>query len=99
MRAMRCAKRIVDIEIAKFGQCFRKFRVIRFFLRLEADVLEQSDIAILHMINDLLRHLPKRVVTENDRLMDKRMQIIADRTKGIFLHMLSVGPAKMRYQY
>ena len=89
---------IVDVEIAEFRQSFREFRIVRFFLRLKAKVLEQRDIAVLHMLNDFFRHFPNCVVTENDRLMDERMQIFADRTKGIFWHALSVGPAKMRHQ-
>src|SRR4029453_13948929 len=95
----RRAECVVDVEIAKFRQRFREFRIVCFFLGLEADVLEQSDIAVLHMRNDFLRHFPNCVVAENDRLMDERMQMFADRAKRIFWHRLSVGPAKMRHQY
>src|SRR4030095_2593653 len=99
MRAMSRAECIVDVEIAQLRQRFRELRIVRFFPRLEADVLEQSYIAVLHMLNDFFRHLPNGVVTKNNRLMDERMQLFADRTKGIFWHRLSVGPAKMRHQY
>ena len=82
MGAMRRAERIVYIKITEFRECFREFRIVRFFLRLETDILEQSDIAILHVANDFFWNLTNCVVTENDGLMDKRMQIIADGTKG-----------------
>ena len=81
MRAMRRAKCVIHIKIAQFGQRFREFRIVRLLLRLEADVLEQGDIAILHVANDFFWHVPNRVVTENDGLVDQRVQIIADRTK------------------
>src|SRR2546430_9773956 len=37
-------------------------------------------------------------MTEDDRLMDQRVQIIADRTKRIFLNALSFWATKMRHQ-
>ena len=98
MSAMSRAERIVHIKIAKFRERLRKHRIVRFFLRLEADVLEQRDIAILHVANDFYRHLTNCVMTEDDRLMDQRVQIIADRTKRILLNALSFWATKMRHQ-
>src|SRR5437867_5903198 len=91
-------ERIVYIKIAKFRERLRKRGIVRFFLRLKADVLEQGDIAALHMIDDFFWHVPNRVLTEYDGLMDKRVQIIANRTKRIFFHTLSFRPAKVRHQ-
>src|SRR5439155_2274059 len=91
-------KRIVHIEIAKFCERFRKLRIIGFFFRLEADVLEQSDIAVLHVVKDLLRRFPDRNVTEYHWLMNERVQVIADRAERIFLDALPFGPAKVRHQ-
>src|SRR5947208_16301391 len=50
------------------------------------------------MLNDFLRHVTNGVVTENDGMMDQRMQIFADWTKRIFFHRLAFRPAKMRHQ-
>src|SRR2546430_8674380 len=98
MGTVRCTERIVYIKIAKFRERLSEHRIVRFFLRLEADVLEQSDIAVFHMLDDLFWHFPNRVLTEYDRLMDQGVQIIADRTKRIFLNALSFWATKMRHQ-
>ena len=50
------------------------------------------------MLNDFLRHITNSVVTENDGMMDQRMQIFANWPKRIFLHRLALGPAEMRHQ-
>src|SRR5260370_37425224 len=96
MRAMRGAKGVVHIKIAESRERLREFWIVRFLFRLEADVLEQSDIAILPMSDDFFRHLANRLLAKNDWLMDERVQIIADWTEGIFVHALSFRPAKMR---
>src|SRR6266699_1841841 len=79
--AMRCAKGVVHIKIAKFRERLREFWIVRFLFWLEADVLEQSDIATLHMTDDFFRHLTNRLMAENHWLMDERVQIIADWTE------------------
>src|SRR6266571_672237 len=79
--AMRGAKGVVHIKIAEFRERLREFWIVRFLFRPEADVLEQSDIAILHMTDDFFRHLANRLLAENDWLMDERVQIIADWTE------------------
>ena len=94
---MRGAKSVIHIKIAEFSECFRKFRVVCFLFRMEADVLKQSDIAVLHMIDDFFRHVANRLLAENDRLMDKRIQIFANGTKRIFFDALSFRPAKVRH--
>ena len=98
VRPVRRAERIVHIEISKFRERFREFRIVRLLLRLEPNVLQQSDVAILHMVDDLLGHVANRVVAENDRVMNERVQIIADRAKRIFFHALPLRAAKMRHQ-
>src|SRR5437763_1011709 len=79
--AMRCPKGVVHIQIAKFRERLREFWIVRFLFWLEADVLEQSDIANLHMIDDFFWRVANRLLAENDRLMDERVQIIADWTE------------------
>src|SRR6266513_3038926 len=79
--AMRCAKGVVHIQIAKFCESLSEFWIVRFLFLLEADVLEQSDIANLHMTDDFFRHLANRLLAENDWLMDELVQIIADWTE------------------
>ena len=42
---MRCAERVVDIEIAQPGQFFRKCRIVLFFLGMKAQIFEQQHFA------------------------------------------------------
>ena len=98
MRPVRSAKSIVYIKIAKLGERLGEFWVVCFFTGLKTNILQQRDIAVLHVLNDFLRHIASGVVTEDDRLMNERMQIFADRAKRIFLRRFPLGPAKMRHQ-
>ena len=70
MGAVRCAEGVVHINVRKFRERFREFRIVRFFFGLETQILEQRHVAILHVRDDLLRHISNRVVTENDRMID-----------------------------
>ena len=71
MGAMRRAERIIHIKIAQFRERFGEFRIVRLFFRLEADVFQQGNVALLHVPNDLFRNVPDRVLTEDDRMMDE----------------------------
>src|SRR5438094_5651555 len=98
MRAMSGAKSIVDVKIGETGERFGKIRIVRFFSGLESQVLEERHVAVLHVLYDFFRHVANRVVTENDRPMNKRVQIIADRTKRICVSWIAFVPSKVRTQ-
>src|SRR4029077_17347294 len=98
MRAVRGAKGIVHVKIGRLGKRFGEFWIIRFLTWVKPNILEQRDIAILHVVNDFLRHITSSVVAENDGMMDQRMQIFANWPKGIFLNRLALGSAEMRHQ-
>ena len=96
----RCAapKGIVHVKITQLGKRLGEFWVICLLTSLKPNILEQCDIAVLHVLNDFRRHIADGVVTENDGVMDQGMQVFADWPKRIFLHRLSLGPAEMRHQ-
>jgi hypothetical protein len=98
MRPMRRAKGVVHVEIAQLRERFGERRIVCFFARMEANVLQQCDIALVHVRDDLFRDLPDRVVAERDRMIDERVQIIADRPQRIFLDRLPLRPPEMRHQ-
>src|ERR1041384_584747 len=98
MRPVCGAEGIIYVKISQPGEGLGEFWIVRLFTRLKPNVFEQRDIAILHVLNDFLRHPTDRVMTKNDGLMDQRMQIFAYWTKRIFLSRFSLGPAKMRHQ-
>ena len=95
MRPVRDAKCIVHIKIAKFGERLCKIPIVCFLAWLKADILEQRNVAALHVVNDFLRHIADRIPTENDGVMNQRIQILADRPKRILLYRFSFGPPKM----
>src|SRR4029077_17230020 len=80
------------------GKRLGEFWIVRLLTRVETNIFEKRDIAVLHVLNDFLRHVTNGVVTENDGMMDRGMQIFADWSKRIFLHRLSFGPSKVGHQ-
>src|SRR6476646_1795972 len=98
MRAVRGAKGIGYVKIAQLGKRFGEFWIIRFLTGLKPNILEQRDIAVLHVVNDFLRHISNGVVTENDGMMDQGMQVFANWPKRIFVNRLALGPAEMGHQ-
>ena len=77
---------------------FGKSGIVRFFFRVETHVFEQGNVAFLHFGDDLFRIGTNAIVAESDRMIDQIVQRDTDRTKRIFLHRLSLGPAEMRHQ-
>ena len=75
------AEGVVDINFTEFGQRLREFGVVRFFLRLKAQILQQRHVTVLHVLNNFLRNIANRVVTEDDRLSNQSVQMIADRSQ------------------
>src|SRR6476619_4977008 len=96
MRAVRGAKGIVHVKIGRLGKRFGEFWIIRFLTWVKPNILEQRDIAILHVVNDFLRHITSSVVAENDGMMDQRMQIFANWAEGIISHRACLGVARKR---
>src|SRR6266404_5590998 len=50
------------------------------------------------MRDNSLRNAANRLGAENDRMIDERMQMIADWSQRIFFHTLAFWPAEMRHQ-
>src|SRR6202022_3088420 len=98
MRAMRRPERVIDVNFAEFCQRLSEFWIVRFFLRLKAQILQQRDVALLHCGDDLFRHFADRVVTKDDWLIDQSVQIITDRSQRVFLDALTFRAAEVRHQ-
>ncbi len=45
VRAVRGAERIVDVDIRELGEALREGRIVGFLPGVEADVLQQEDVA------------------------------------------------------
>ena len=70
MRAMRGAERVVDEDVAEFGDLLREGRIVLFLAGMEARVLEQEDIAVLQLGDGRLRNVAHAIVRERDRASD-----------------------------
>src|SRR6188472_1608962 len=71
MRPVRGAESIVHVKITQLGKRLGEFWIVRLLARVETNIFEQRDIAVLHVLNDFLRHVTNGVVTENDGVMDR----------------------------
>ena len=98
MGAMGCAESVVHINIAEPGERFRELWIVRFFPRLKTDILEERDVALLHVLNDFLGNGADCVVTKRDRMIDQCVQMIRHRPERILLNRLSFRPPKVRQE-
>jgi hypothetical protein len=62
VRAMRRAERVVHVALAQSGQCLRESGVVLLFLGVEAQVLEQQDLAVAERGGSGLGGRPHAVV-------------------------------------
>ncbi len=62
VRAVHGAERVVDVDVAELGELLREAVVVLLFFRVEAEVLEQADLAGAQIEDDLLRRVADAVV-------------------------------------
>src|SRR5262245_455295 len=98
MSSVRGSESVVHIQIAKLGQFFSESRIVRFFARIETNILEQCDVAILHSRNDFRRYFSGSFRTECNRMVDQGMQIFAYQSQRIFFGWFSLWSTEMRHQ-
>src|ERR1043165_8856750 len=68
MRAMRCAERVIYIKtVAQRSELFREPIVVLFFFRVKTKVLEQQDVAVLHLLRHLLNFISDAVMRKFNR--------------------------------
>src|SRR5207253_4744348 len=98
VRAMRGPEGIIDIDVAEFRESTGELWVVRFLPGMKTQIFQERDVAVLHRGDDLFRHLANYVVTEDDRLIDQGVQMIADWSERVFLDTFSLRPAEVRHQ-
>ena len=89
--AMRGTEGIVHVDVAELRERLRKPRVIGFLLGLKADVFEQRHVAVVHVRDDLLRHVADSVVAEGDGLANERVQVICHGPQRLLLVRFPFG--------
>ena len=64
---MRGAEGVVHVDSGESGQTLREFRIVGFFARVEAQVLEQQDLSRLQALRRRLRFPSDALLDEPDR--------------------------------
>ena len=59
-------KRIIDINIAIFSQCFGKCRIVLFFAFMEACIFEKNNITVFQGIDSGFRFFANAVLGKSD---------------------------------
>ena len=104
VRAVRRAERVVDIDLGQRGERLRESRIVGFFFRVEAEILEQQYLAGLQLARHFTRNLPtqfgeKATFSAGAHvLIDQFAQPVDHRSKRILGVRLAFGTAQVRGQ-
>ena len=97
VRAVRGRESVVDIDVAELGQLLDEGRIVLFLSLVEAGVLQQQHIAVLHRGDGFLGRFADAVVREGDMLLEDVRDARRDRLQRL-LRIASLRPAEMRQQ-
>ena len=92
---MRAGKSVVDIDVAEHGQRLDERGVVLLLAFVEAQILQQGDVAVLHLGHERFRGRPDAIVREGDGPADgfgERGDERGQRLAGV----APFGPAEMR---
>ncbi len=89
---------VVDVEVAELGEAFDDRRVVLFLALVEAGVLEQQDVAVLHFGDGGGGDVADAVGRKADRTADDLGDGGGDGTQRILLVRAALGTAEMREQ-
>ena len=89
---------VVDIDVAELGHLLDESRIVLLLALVEAGVLEQEDVAVLHFGDGVGGDLPDAVVREGDRALDDLGDRGSDGLQRIFLVPGAFRPAEMGEQ-
>src|SRR5690348_1327646 len=98
MRTMGGGERVVDEKIAERRHLFGKDRIVGFFARMKAGVLEQEDVAIAQLRDRRPGDSADAIVGERDRLAEFLGQGRRHRLQRHGGNALSLRPVEMREQ-
>ena len=89
-------ERVVDIEVAELGELFHKRRIVLLLAFMEAGVLQQQHVAVLHFGDRSRGRLANAVGGEGDRALHDVGDRRGDGFKRIGLVRPALGPPEMR---
>ena len=99
VRAVRGAERVVDVDVAVRRERARERLVVRFFARVEAQVLEHRDLAVAQIGDDLARAVADGLVGERDVGVEQLGEPRRDRLERELRLGLAVGTAEVRAEH
>src|SRR5437764_4510644 len=95
VRPMHCAEGIVNVNFCKRGKLFGKFRIVRFFLFMEAKIFEQKNFAVFERHCLLLRFVADAIGSEFYFRAEQFFHSLSNGYKGKFRRRLSLWSAEM----
>ena len=98
MRAMGGGEGVIDIDVAELGELVDMGRIVLLLALMEAGVLEQKHVAVLHLGDRVVGCLADAVGREGDRPLDDVGDRGGDGFERIGLVRAALGPAEMREQ-
>ena len=96
MGAMGCAKSVIDIDIAEFGELFRKLRIVLLLFGMEAQILEHQHAARWQIRDHLLDFRSDAVRPKLDCFAKKIAQTRGHRFQAVLRVGLAFRPPEMR---
>ena len=98
VRAVSGGEGVVDIDVAELGELVDMGRIVLLLALMEAGVLEQEDIAVLHFGDRVVGCLADAVAGKSDRPLDDVGDRGGDGFQRIRFVRAALRPAEMRKQ-
>jgi hypothetical protein len=96
MRAVGRAKGVVHVDVGEGSELLGEGRVVLLLLRVEAQVLEQQDLAVAELRDGRLRLRADRGLAERHRTCERLGQALRYRAKGELRLPLPLRPPEVR---
>ena len=95
MRAMRGAERVVDEDVAEFGDLLHEGGIVLLLAGMEARVLQQQDVSVLQLRDRGFRDIADAILRKGDRAPHRFRQRRGDGLERHRRHDLALRPVEM----
>ena len=98
VRTVRRPERVVDVDVAVGRELLGELRVVLLLLRVEAEVLQEQDLAVAEALDRVLRAHAEGVAGHRDRLAHELAEALGHRPEPEAVADLAVRPAEVAGQ-
>ena len=91
-------ERVVHVDVAVGGERLGEPGVVLLLLGVEAEVLQEQDLAVAKALDGVLRAHAEGIAGHRDRLAHQLAQALGDRTEPEAVADLAIGPAEVAGQ-